>query len=121
MAVGAGPIIYIKKTGEFFETGSGQSAEEYIDAYRNCGDVYGKLSETIEIKVSNTTIDKKKAILGLKSIFGMRLVESSKLYEKIISADGVHVNMDTAWEAEEAKNKLIHLGFNVKRLWQKSR
>ena len=121
LAVGAGPTIYIKKTGEIFETGSGQSAEEYINAYRECGDVYGRLSEAIEIKLSNTTTDKKKAILSLKSALGMGLAESKKLFEKMVIEGGLQVNMDDEWGAAEAKNKLINMGFNVKRLWQKSR
>jgi ribosomal protein L7/L12 len=121
LAVGAGPVIYIKNTGEIFETGSGQSAEQYINAYRECGDVYGRLSQTIEIKLFNPTQDNKKAILSLKSVLGIGLAESKKLFEKMISEGELQLNMNDEWEAEEVKNKLSNLGFNVKRLWQKSR
>lgn len=78
MMVVAGPIIYIKSTGEIFETGSGQSAEQYIRAYRECGDVYGRLGETIEITGLSETRDEKQATLALKSILGAGLAESKK-------------------------------------------
>ena len=120
MMVGAGPIIYIKSTGEIFETGSGQSAEQYIRAYRECGDVYGRLSDTIELTGLSDTQDEKKAILALKSILGEGIAESKKKIEKIVNEGRIEVTLENEWGAEEAESKLKNSGFKVKRLWKKT-
>jgi hypothetical protein len=120
MKVGAGPIIYIKNTGEIFRTGSGQSAKNYIKAYRECGDVYGRLSNTLEISGLPKNSDEKKTILNLKSIVGLGMAEAKTMVERIIKDGKAEVSLKNEWEAEEVLNKFLETGFKVKQLWVKA-
>lgn len=120
MKIGAGPVIYIKSTGEIFETGSGQSAEYYINAYRECGDVYGRLSNSLEISGIPEGYDVKKAILKLKTALGIGLAEAKTLIEKLLSDGKIEINLKNEWETEEVKGKFLNFGFKVKQLWEKS-
>lgn len=79
MAVGAGPMICIKGSGEIFRTGSGLNSEQYVLAYRECGDIYGNLSAAIEIQKLPQEIDNAHCILSLKKIVGVNLSESKKI------------------------------------------
>ncbi len=118
MAIGAGPFIYIKETGEIFETGSAQSAEHYIKAYRECGDIYGRRSEILQITGFEKSLNKKRAVLNLKSVLGSGLAESKNFIEKVISDSKTEVTLGTEREAEDAKAKLVKFGFKVKHLWR---
>jgi hypothetical protein len=120
MKVGAGPIIYIKNTGEIFRTGSGQSAENYIKAYRECGDVYGRLSNILKISAIPENSDEKKTILNLKSIVGLGMSEAKEIVERIIKEGKAEVALKNEWEAEEVLNKFLKTGFRVKQLWVKA-
>lgn len=119
MKVGAGPIIYIKNTGEIFKTGSGQSAENYIKAYRGCGNVYGRLSNILEISGIPKNSNEKKTILSLKSIVGLGMSEAKEIVERIIKEGKVEITLNNEWEAEDVLNKLLKTDFLVKRLWVK--
>ncbi|MDH3347191.1 MAG: hypothetical protein OEM02_03705 [Desulfobulbaceae bacterium] len=116
MEVGAGPIIYIKSTGEIIETGSGRSAELYVRAYRECGDVYGRPSENIKIQNIDKDIDKKKAILELKSVLGIGLRESKELVSLVSNKGTAIITLSSESDAEMAVNKLGNLGFKVKQI-----
>jgi len=120
MKVGAGPVIYIKNTGEIFRTGSGQTAANYIKAYRECGDVYGRLSNTIEITGLPKGYDEKNAMINLKSIVGLGLSEAKEQVERIINEGRIEVTLNNEWEAEEVLKKFTNSGFKVKLLWKKA-
>ena len=121
LMIGAGPIIYIKNTGEIFETGSGQSAERYIKAFRECGDVYGRESETLVITEIPQEHNEKKATLNLKTILGLPLSESKTLIEKIVKDGKIEITLKNERGAEDAKNAFANLGFKANRLWKKAR
>jgi hypothetical protein len=121
LKIGAGPIIYVKNTGEVFRTGSGQSAEQYIRAYRECGDVYGRESETLAITGLPKELNENEAILNLKAILGLGLAESKAFVEQIAGKGKIEVALKNESEAEEAKIKLAQYGFKVRRLWKRTR
>jgi len=120
MEIGAGPIIYVKSTREIFQTGSGQDAEQYIQAYRECGDVYGQLSERLEIEALPNESDRKQAILNLKKVLDINLSDAKKLAEEILNVGRAEVALTHEWEAKEARDKLTSVGFMVKQLWNRS-
>lgn len=117
LKIGAGPIIYIKNTGEIFHTGSGQTAEHYIQAYRECGDIYAKPSETIVIELPDPN-EKKDKIINLRSTLGVGVAEAKALIEQIMKEGKITVDLKSDLDAQEAKDKLIQFGFKVKQLWR---
>jgi len=111
MKIGTGPIIYIKNTGEIFETGSGQTAQYYIQAYRECGDVYGRLSNSLEISDIPENYDEKKAIIDFKIVLGIGLSEAKVLIEKLLKDKKIEITLENEWETEEVKNKFLNFGY----------
>ncbi len=120
LEVGAGPAICIKTTDEIFWTGSGQSADQYLEAYRNCGDVFGRLSEAIEITRFTADIDKKKAVLRLKAILGTGLSEVKEQIETMQRYGKIVVSMASDQEATNTVEKLAQAGFEARQLWRHS-
>jgi hypothetical protein len=49
MAVGAGPTFVEKETGKITQTGSGQGVQQYVEAYRACGDFFASLGSSVII------------------------------------------------------------------------
>jgi ribosomal protein L7/L12 len=120
LAVGAGPVICIKKTKEIFKTGSGITAIGYVTAYRECGDVYGSQEKNIEISKTPVGIDKKQCILKLKNVLGVNLKEAKSLTEKLWVMGSVKIELKTYWEARDASRLLSELGYTTKHVWDKS-
>jgi ribosomal protein L7/L12 len=120
MAVGAGPVICIKESKEIFKTGSGNTSEGYITAYRECGDVYGSQDKSIEISIVPDGVDKKQCILKFKKILGVNLTEAKDLAEKLWAKDAVKIELKDYWQARDTTKLLSELGYTVKHVWNKS-
>ena len=82
------------------------SAEQYIRAYRECGDVYGRESETLAITGLPKELNENEAILNLKAILGLGLAESKAFVEQIAGKGKIEVALKNESEAEEAKIKM---------------
>ena len=74
MMIGAGPMFIEKSTGKVFQTGSGQSAEMYVAAYKACGDLYARPGNQVSVTGIESHEDIKKYILSLKTIYGCTMV-----------------------------------------------
>lgn len=120
MAVGAGPIIFIKESKEIFKTGSGNTAEGYIQAYRECGDVYGSQGKNIQISTTPDNIDKKQCILQLKKTLGVNLTEAKGLAEKLWLNESQQIELKDYWQARDTAKLLSELGYAAKHIWDKS-
>ena len=116
LLIGAGPIIYIKSTGEIFETGSAYSAEFYVTSYRECGNVYGRPGEYIKIYRIDT--DENKAIFGLKAVLRIGLKECRELLNSIAHEGSVTIFLNSEEDAEMAVKKLCDQGVRAKQIWR---
>ncbi len=114
MMVGAGPMMVEKKTGQVFQTGSGQSAAEYATAYKECGSVYGRPSSYVSISSSENS---KAAILNLKSVLSIGLSEAKNLVGSISRDEPVVINAGSSAKAKNIVNKLNQKGFIAKQVW----
>jgi len=121
LMIGAGPVIYIKRTGDIFETGSARSAAQYIQAYRECGDVYGKPGNSLEIFGLPEGQDKKESILNLKSILGLGITESKALITLVVREGKAEITLKSEQETEDTGNSLLKSGFKAKQLWENIR
>lgn len=120
LPAGGGPLIIIKDSQEIFITGSALGADHHVQAYRECGDVYGSVSNSIEIYELPKNKDKKHCILSLKKIIGKDLSESKKIVEKLTTGTPVAVALKDRWQLQEVHEKLLSNGFSVKYIWCKS-
>ena len=120
MAVGAGPIIFIKESKAIFHTGSGRTASEYVAAYRNCGDVFGLLGQNIKIYELPKGVDKKLCILRLKKILGYNLRDAKNIVEKMDLKEAIKIKLKDEWHARNVLGKLLDAGFLAKHIWDKS-
>ena len=120
LPAGGGPLIIIKNSQEIFTTGSALGAKQYVQAFRECGDIYGRVSNSIEIYELPKDKDKKHCILSLKKIIGKDLSESKKIVEEVTAGISVSVTLKDRWQLQEVHEKLVSSGFSVKYIWCKS-
>ncbi len=117
LLIGAGPRIVIKATGELLITGSGKSGLEYAMAYDACGDVYGRLIDSLVLYGTPPSIDKVRSILELKKICEISLVEARQAVNEIIESGSVRFDFDCYCQVEYKVEMLKEKGFKVRQLW----
>tara|TARA_Y100001963_G_scaffold114724_1_gene159122 strand:+ start:483 stop:986 length:504 start_codon:yes stop_codon:yes gene_type:complete len=117
MMIGAGPMFIEKSTGKVFQTGSGQSAEMYAAAYKVCGDLYARPSNSISISGIEGNDELKDYILKLKAIYACSMTQAKEIVSSVASGNDSTLTFSTATEAENALTKLVNLGFVAKQLW----
>ena len=117
MAIGAGPRMIVKSTGELFVTGSAQSGASYAKAYEQSGSVYGKLIDSIIINKLPETIEKSKAILLVKNICEISLPEARLIINTVIQSGSTKINFEKNSQIKWTIKKLKENGFQVEQLW----
>lgn len=119
MAIGSGPIILVKSSGEVFRTGSGQTTAEYVEAYRESGHVYGSLSETLEIRALPEQVTRKQCILDLKKAISIDISVSKAAVDKLLTGEFAEFSFADENRAQEAQQQLSKIGFSAKQRWRR--
>lgn len=117
MAVGAGPRMIVKSTGEMFETGSGKTGNFYAKAYEAGGSVYARPINSITIYAVPEFFDKPKAILSVKKICEISLIEARSTINRVIDTGRARLDFSQCSDISWKLNKLNEMGFTVKQLW----
>ena len=117
LAVGAGPRMVVKSTGEMFITGSGQTGAYYAKAYEASGSVYGQPIDSIVIRKLPESLTRDKAILLVKNICELNLAEARLIVDKAIESEDARVDFDQWSQTEWKINKLNESGFQIEQLW----
>lgn len=117
ITVGAGPMFIEKSTGRVFQTGSGRSVSDYLTSYRECGDLYGRRTNILEISGLDDWLDKQQAILSLKNVVGYSMTESKGAIEKLLESKMVRIEFSDEDEAMGKNRVLSESGFVVRQLW----
>ena len=117
MMVGAGPMFIEKSTGKVFQTGSGQSAEMYVAAYKACGDLYARPGNQVSVTGIESHEDIKKYILSLKTIYGCTMVQAKEIVNSVVVSKNARLKFVTAAEAESSLKQLVAHGFSATQLW----
>lgn len=118
--VGAGPIIFIKESKEVYRTGSGNTSEGYVTAYRECGDIYGSQDKNIEISQVPNNIDRKQCILALKKVIGVNLNQAKEYTDSLWANEAVKIELASYWEARDLTKLLCEMGYATKHVWDKT-
>ena len=117
MAIGAGPTFVFKDSGRVIQTGSGRCVEEYVEAYRACGDFFASLGNSVLILESLEGIDTTKLILAFKKMSGYSTSESKKSVNSLQKGESQKLVFGSVSLASDAVLKLGSSGFVAKQEW----
>jgi len=120
LSAGAGPLIYIKETEQFYRTSSGNSPEHYLQAYRECGDIYGELSDSVLIRKLPDVGSLAQNILTLKKILKLDHKKAREMVEELDNERDVAFTLSDHCTAEVIVEQLREIGFEIKHLWKPS-
>jgi ribosomal protein L7/L12 len=117
MYVGQGPVIVDKHSGEFFETGSSKSTEDYLDAFKACGDPNAELTNFVELNGWREGANKVSTTKHIKSIMGIGLKDAKGIVASVLMGKTISFEVPSQDEALNAVRIFDEYGFNCRRLW----
>ena len=118
MAIGAGPTFVEKGSGKITQTGSRRGVQQYVEAYRECGDFFASLGSSVLINGLSKEIDVPKTILSIKRICSYSTSESKSMVSSVLSGSEALLDFSSPASASEALLKLAELGFKTKQSWE---
>jgi ribosomal protein L7/L12 len=115
--IGCGPSFVEKLTKKIFPTGSGQSVEFSLRAYKETGSVYAKPTNALLLRGLESHT-KNSAIMAIKSVLCVNLIEAKSIYETLDSGSSIKCNFQSDNGAEKAIETLKEAGVTAKVDWK---
>lgn len=117
LKIGYGPSFVEKSTRNIFSTGSGQSAEYYVKAYKESGNIYARPSNSIILN-GLENCSKNVGTLKIKSSLHVGLSQAKAIYETLENGTTFEFIFPSEHEAESAVCILKAAGILSKVLWK---
>jgi hypothetical protein len=117
LKIGYGPSFVEKTTKKVFSTGSGQSAEFSIRAYKETGSVYARPTNALMLSGIENHI-KNSAILAIKNALSVSLFQAKSIYETLLSGSSIEFNFQSEYGAEKAIETLKAASITAKIVWK---
>lgn len=116
---GNAPCIVDRKSGEIFETGTAYPIEDYIKAYRACGDPEGEPTSSVAILSFSNQKKTGKAIQLLHESCQISLPHARLIMEEVLTGAKRTINALERERAAKLESALNDLGFHAQQVYEK--
>ena len=115
---GNAPCIVDRERGEIIETGTAFPIEDYIKAYRACGDPHGEPTGSVAIFGFSHQKETNKAIRLVHQICQTGLSEAKLIIDGVLGGDRKTIDTRDRDEAAKLERALNDLGFKAQQVYE---
>jgi hypothetical protein len=114
--VGNAPFIVDRLTGQLFETGTAQSIEVYVEAYRRYGDPHARPGRFVRLTGWKEGAVAVSAIKAVRAHSGTSLAEAKRCVERALDGESASFEANSVDAAAAAVRELHACGFGAEQV-----